>query len=277
MKDVNDDGRNEVLFVIHTYDDDRPGRLVCLDARGRFLWEHTPERQVSFGGKPYPPSEFMITAVDLIEFNGRKKILAIGQHSFDFPSFISILSTEGRSQEEYWHSGRILDYCCLDLDADHRNELLLAGTNNEYKKGFLAVLEFGRMSGASLQSGGYLCTSRARAHERAYILLPRTPVDMIEAEREGVHYLDSTAPNKLNLITTYSHILYQLSFKLELVDVVLMDSYLKKAFQYRLDGMISKEDANNEVLIQKLQNSILFIDGYEWKTILQGNNFHRFQ
>ena len=264
FKDVNGDGRLEILFIIHTYDDDRPGKLVCLDPKGELLWTHEADRRVSFNGTFYPSSEFLITAVDVIEIEGEKRILVIGQHTFEFPSFASLLTPEGRPVSEYWNSGRFLDYMGIDLDGDQKKELLLVGTNNEYKKGFLAALGPGRMSGASPQSGAYQCTSLSRASEKAYILFPRTPIDLIEAEREGIKYLDSSAPDRLNLVATFSHILYRLNFRLEIVDIIMTDSFCDKFRRYSEEGKVPARQMNRSSLQSELRNSILYFDGQRW-------------
>lgn len=63
---------------------------------------------------------------------------------------------------------------------------MLAGCNNEYDKGFLAVLDHDFKSGGSPQTGYYKSPGLKQGIEKHYLLFPNTKVDENEYMRGNI-------------------------------------------------------------------------------------------
>ncbi|MGB7296741.1 MAG: hypothetical protein WBC70_14240 [Candidatus Aminicenantales bacterium] len=53
MRDIDSDGKTEVIFCTKSKHDQAQGELFCFDARGEKKWHHKAGREVEFGGRTY--------------------------------------------------------------------------------------------------------------------------------------------------------------------------------------------------------------------------------
>ncbi len=276
--DINEDGRVEVLIIIRSQDDSSPSFLLCLDSKGKPLWSYSPGREMVFGQKHYSP-DYALDGFDVLKMRGEKKVLIIARHKPSFPSYIATLDPQGKELGEYWNSGRISDYVLADIDDDGLPGLVLVGTNNEYGKGFLAVLDPDYVWGCSPQSGDYKCPDLKPGSEIWYLLFPRTEVDRLEfGEREVMSSVDILRNNLIMTVSQLGRIIYELKPNMEMYSVIVSDSYKEKYRKYQAEGRITPGRLDANALSEALAKSVVYFDGTRWTTTVTLNkvNYHLF-
>ena len=268
IKDINGDGRTEVLFIIRTLDDDPQSELLCFDGQGRKLWTYEPGREMLFGTRNFS-ADYALDAVDVLNASpsAPNKILILARHKPNYPSYIAILSPKGETLGEYWNSGRFSDYALLDIDSDGIPALILAGTNNEYGKGFLAVLDTDFVWGGSPQTGDYRCAGLKPGAELFYILFPRTIVDQLEfGPREVISYIDNMKNNRIMAIPFLSRIIFELNARMEIDSVAVSDAFREKYRKYQEEGKIPPGRLDEQALADSLAKGVVYFDGERWTT-----------
>jgi len=180
IDDLDGDGRVEILFNALTDDSRSEGSVLCLNHRGKTLWEFESGRPLEFGTTRFS-GDFNVRGFDAIDLDGdgRKEILVIAHQLHRFPTRLSILDAEGKSIGDYWHSGQLADFIAADLDGDGRKEILTFGTNNEYGEGVVIVLDPADMRGCSPQSEErFRWKDVEPGSELHYIRLPRPDAEL---------------------------------------------------------------------------------------------------
>jgi len=182
-------------------------------------------REMIFGKKQYSSryeiGGFMV--VDL-EMDNSPEIIVVSRNLYMFPTQLAVLDSKGHLLREYWHSGRILDFTFYDLDHDEEKEIILSGCNNEYDKGFLAVLEPDFKSGGSPQTGYYKSPNLKQNVEKYYILIPNTIVDKNEYKRGNVIKIH-ISDERIIYAETKSGLCFEFGFNFELKEIRFADRY----------------------------------------------------
>jgi hypothetical protein len=186
--DVDGDGRNEVLWGEAT-DDPSASDICCRGLRGDGpSWKVPLKRHLDYPGQPIKSDGFAVRLLSVadLEHDGTPEVLVIGYHPY-FPSILLRLdAATGKETGCYIHAGHLLDMDLADLDGDSIPEILLAGINNSYGEGVLAVLDASVGTGAGPSTPEYAPASFARNAERWYVRIPRTIVGRaVAAERFG--------------------------------------------------------------------------------------------
>jgi hypothetical protein len=264
IQDLDGDESPEILLSIQTKTEAKEGVLLCLNEKGKKLWEYKVGREIQYGPTVYS-SDFRIIGFMVYDFNadGLKEIVLTSAHRYDFPSQIVILDNEGRVKGEYWNSGYLNRCEVADLDKDGRMELLLAGCNNEYKKGCLVVFDPENMNGGSPQSEDfYSCAELAPGKEKFYILFPRTDFDDATTTQESISCMDILNNETVSLIATNSQIIFELGFDMKLSRVRTSHRFQNLYRQAKQDGRVSGEI--DDLYRQNLERSLLYFDGQNW-------------
>jgi hypothetical protein len=276
ITDINRDGRDEVLFSLQTLSNFERSAVFCFDDRGRELWKHDAGRDRPFGGKRYAP-QYGVQAVDVFSPGpGRENLVMIiaYQHP-EFPTYAAFLTPRGKLIGEYWNSGRLSDYVFADVDGDGRKDVVLAGTNNEYWKACLVVLDPENAWGASPQTGEYKSDDLPPGTEKYYLLFPRTEVDKVETRREAFDFIDIFGQDRLVIRALTSGIFFRLTFRLELDAVIDSDSYWEKYRKYQDAGKIPPGKPDPEKLRRELDKGVLYWDGSGWVSTATMNKKNR--
>ncbi len=264
IRDLNNDGRPEVLFCVRTQDELGAGFLLCFDRRGRELWRFQAGRQMTFGSRVYS-NEYMIHGIETLDFDGdgNREIMVIAFQRPDWPTQFVLLDAGGKPVGEYWHSGQLNDYAIADLDKDGRQEIILAGLNNEYRTGCLLAFSPARIEGGSPQrKEEFICRDLKPGSEIYYVLFPRTDVDLVQATVEAVGRISLLSGDKLQTEMLYSGIFYILDTKLAVADIIISHSFMqmhREALEARhitsaLDDRYSRD----------LLKGFLYFDGRQW-------------
>jgi len=268
IEDINGDGRAETLFNVKTTNDVAPTDLICFDSRGSKLWVYSPGREMTFGDKHYSP-DYALDAVDVLDMGPTvpKKIFVMMRQKPNWPSYIATLSPQGQVLGEYWNAGRFSDYGLIDIDNDGVPALVLVGTNNEYRKGFLAVLDPDSVWGSSPQDGDYKSPDLKPGSELFYLLFPRTEVDRLEfSQREAMSTVDMLKNNRLMVVALLSRIIYELNQRMEVDMVIISDGFREKYRKYQAEGGIFPGKLDEEAYAEALAKAVVYFDGERWTT-----------
>jgi len=218
FKDLDLDGKREVLFATKTADEMNEGELICYASDGKVRWRFKAGRALAFGGRTYP-ANYRLHGFDLYDLdrNGDLEILLLAFHKPDWPCQFVILDCRGKILGESWNAGQWSDFQVLDLNGDGRPEIIGSGVNNEYGSGFLVVFDPALVSGQSPQlRAEYKSPGLSRGSEKYYILLPRVPFlhpeEPVESAQALFLYENKEISTLLNLSGLYAHFNNALEF-----------------------------------------------------------------
>ncbi len=229
IRDLDGDGRSEVLFSTQTRSEDGEGTLFCLDARGRERWRFKAGRDLSFGGWPFR-GQYRIFGVDVGDYDGDggPEVLVIAHQKPDWPCQTVLLDPAGRVEGEYWNAGYFMAGEAGDVDGDGTVELVLGGVNNEYRRGCIAVFKPGRLRGGSPQSDpAFRSPEVGEGEQAAYLLFPKTDVHAaMRYEGDPVNgFWIHPDGDGLTAITTNTLVYYDLDRSLACREVTLSNTF----------------------------------------------------
>jgi hypothetical protein len=265
IKDLDNDGKREVLFSPQTLDETREGNVVCFDRKGRVLWSFKAGRQLTCGGKRYS-GDYRINGLlaEDLDGDGEMEILVLAVHRPSWPCQLALLDPRGKLKGEYWNTGYFNDLACADVDEDGVKEIIAGGNNNEYGRGCLAVLDPESLSGgAPHDSPAFRCPELRPGSELYYVLLPRTDVDLAENYPvDAVITLDILDNRRVQAKTSLADIYYLFSLDFYDKDVLLSHGFVQAHEKARLEGKIqSVLDSEYE---HNLIEGIRYWDGESW-------------
>jgi hypothetical protein len=267
IRDMDHNQKKEVMFAVRQIgSNQRGGRFLFFDQKGRIKWTFNPGREMTFGQKVYS-SEYGIHGFDTedIDNDGLHEIIMISFNICMFPSQLAVLDQKGQLLREYWNSGRIYDFSFFDLDKDGKKEIILGGCNNEYDKGFLAVLDHDFTSGGSPQTGYYKSPDLQQGVEEHYLLFPKTIVDENEYVRGNIvriHLID----DKIISAETKSGIYFEFDFNMELKEIRFADRYEDLHNEAYKEGLSLKRFSPKLMaeLKSELMPHVLYFTGGDW-------------
>jgi hypothetical protein len=264
--DLQGDGGQEVLFATQTHDELGEGDLYCFNDRGTRLWRFHAGRELRFGTKTYSP-DYRISFFDAIDLDGdeRMEVFLASQHFPEWPCQVSVLSDEGILLGEYWNSGAIADMIAMDLDADGKKELVAAGLNNEYRKTCLIALDMPEFHGSSTNSGEFRSPDLPSGGEIAYLLLPRTQIEQMEALYEGPEDIRLLANGNIHIETHISHFFFEFRPDLTLLQILPSHAFELIHQKYFRAGKVTTPYSEEEY-IKPLKKEVLYFDGQGWTT-----------
>jgi len=235
IKDLDKDGKKEVLFTTQTRDELQEGLLICLDHRGKKLWEFKTGKALKFGMVSYS-SDYRIIGIDVydIDGNGSMEIIAISINRYYFPSQLVILNFRGKLLGEFWNSG----YLCI------------------------MVFDPTDIWGASPQSGEYLCQELKPGSEKYYMLIPPTDVENCICLRNKIDVIDILNNQIISVKSGIGQIFYEFNFDLKLVNVNFSDEYEIMHRKYLSENKITSE--LNQEYKKHLMQGLLYYDGQNW-------------
>jgi hypothetical protein len=266
MRDIDRDGKFEVIFSPQTDNGFGEGALTCFDDEGGVLWEVQTAQELKFGETTYSP-DYRIRGFGLsdLDNDGRLEILVISDHHSGFPTRFLVVNAQGRITGDYWNSGRIEDFRTVDLDGDGIKEIILCGHNEEFRQACLIVLDADRVRGSSPQSGRFLCGALDPGQERFYIRLPRTDLELLEPENlESAFHLKLLTNLKVATQTRRSGLYFEFDYTFTQASVLRSSSFEEAHMRASRLGRV--RSTLGEDYYQKLADRILYYDGEEWVT-----------
>ena len=268
MKDLNRDGRREVLFSLQTQDETREGEVFCFDRKGRPLWHFRAGRQMKCGDKTYS-GDFRIHGLlaEDCDGNGQLEVIVVSVHRPSWPCQLALLDAQGSLKGEFWNAGYFNDLGFADLDGDGIKEIIAGGNHNESGRGCLAVFNSKSISGGSPQAAfAYRCPGLGPGSELFYVLLPRTDVDQTDCYPvDAVVTVDILDNRRIQAKTSLTDLFYQFTFDFRERDVIFIQAHEKA----RLAGIIQSHlDSEYE---HRLLEEIRYWDGGRWTPEPAGN------
>jgi hypothetical protein len=265
IKDLNLDGRREVLFSLQTQDETREGAVLCFDRKGRPLWQFKAGRRMKCGDKTYSGDyrTHGILAEDL-DGDGLLEIIVVSVHRPSWPCQLALLDARGILKGEYWNTGYFNDVTCSDLNGDGVKEIIAGGNNNEYGRGCLAVFDPASLAGGSPHgSTDFRCSELNPGSELFYVLLPRTDVDLAENYPvDAVVTVDVLENRRIQVKTSLTDIFYQFSLDFYDKDVILSHGFIQAHEKARREGKIQSQ--LNSEYEHDLIKRIRYWDGEGW-------------
>lgn len=264
FKDIDGDGRVEVLFSTHTENQFGEGDLYCFDARGRRRWRFRGGRAMTFGDAAFSP-DYRIEAVDAEDFDndGKLEVFVISDHNNDFPSLLTLLDCQGRTRGEFWNSGRYSDYLLRDINGDGRREILVSGVNNEYREGYFMVLDASRIGGGSPQMDRrYASPDVGPGSELCYVRVPRSDLAELKQPVEAIVEIAVLGDNRIQLFTDPGALYFTLGFDLKPTGIRSSHHFEQaRADAVRAGKLKGPAD---EAYFEALERGLLYWNGREW-------------
>jgi hypothetical protein len=272
IKDINHDGRREVLFSLQTQDEAREGEVLCFGRKGRPLWLFEAGRQMKYGDKIYS-GDYRINGILAEDLNtdGNLEIIVVSVHRPSWPCQLALLDAAGNLKGEYWNSGYFNDVACADLNGDGVKEIIAGGNNNEYGKGCLAVFDPDSLAGGSPQDSiNFQCQDLKPGSELSYILLPRTDVDLADHyPADAIVTIDLLENRRIQVKTSLTDLYYQFSLDLNKKDVILSHGFIQAHEKARREGKV--QSLLNDDYESNLINGIRYWDGDKWTSECRTN------
>jgi tRNA A-37 threonylcarbamoyl transferase component Bud32 len=268
--DLDGDGRNEVLFGMHqAAEDGRRTHLICYGPDGAERWRVKAGRELSFGsGAGETRGLFWVRFVDVHDFDhdGRMEIVLVSTQKLFYPCQILLLDPDGERLGEFWNSGYVYCSAYADVDGDGVDELLLGGTNNEYRRSCLAVLDVSLMSGASPQLlDRYRAPELGPGTEMQYILLEKSDFAELSLRDSRIGKIDVLndviALNAYEAITTGNSdecvYAYLMSRDLRPASVVLGNDFLSAQYAAYRAGFIDRNVSEDPEYLEQLRSRMM--------------------
>jgi hypothetical protein len=208
--DIDKDGINEVLYLCGEGVESDPIRLICRSIHlHKTVWEERVVRRVVFPDRPGVVGEFFNVAGFLVQRSNSKEedhviLFANGVY---FPALILRLNARtGEERGAYLHVGQIGDITDVDLDKDGVKEVVAGATNNAFGSAAVIALDPRDINGCSPTIGPYYPEGYVRAHEKGYVLIPRTIAGATVRDlygRNGANRIDcDTVSQTLSVMVT---------------------------------------------------------------------------
>jgi len=264
IKDIDGDGRNEVLIAAKTTADALgEGTLLCYDSRGTERWRFQAGRELTYGGRVCP-ADYRIYGFTLYDINrdGRSEIFV---SSFNYPwepCQIAVLDARGNLIGEFWNAGYVMDIVFADLDGDGREELYAAGVNNEYGGGFLAVFDPAHIRGASPQGPRYSFAGLEPGSEVYYIDFPRSDVSLADGSIVAGNARIEAMANRRLRIVSHMDLMYEFAIGMRCMSVRGSHGFVSAHKRFAAEGKV--HSTIGDAYYEDLRSGLRYWDGSKW-------------
>ncbi len=283
IRDIDGDGRKDVLLSIQTVDESDEGTLFRIDDRGHKVWEWQAGREMRYGGRAFS-ADYRVQGFEAedVDDDGRREIVVVSTHNPDYPCQVAVLDgRDGRLRAEYWNSGHIGDFTFLDLDGDGGKEIVAAGMNNQYGKAAVIVLDPLRMGGASPNTGTYRCESAGPGREAGYILLSRSEMDRIAPRPDDLSPLLESAARidakreRISVQTGISRLVFEFDRRLNPVLITVSNAF-RDLYAWQADRHPELPRKVDEIALERsLRAGLLYWTGSAWSSVPVPPRFER--
>jgi hypothetical protein len=260
IRDINDDGKKEVLFSIAEIADNR---FFCFSHNGKELWRVKSGKELTFGSKVYADN-FNIDRFRTIDFNGDGlfEVFLLASHNHEFPTQMLQVDHEGKILAEYWHSGRIIDMVPADINMDGHKDLIIAGVNNQFDSPFIAVFDVDDISGCSPNTGEYSCAALEPGSEKYYIRLPFTETAQMSIPLENMGHIRQLTNNVFAFQTRPVNLEYRFDRQFRLLEIRDSHDFEMLFQEAQAQGRIG--DISRREYVDSLKDRIRWYNGEKW-------------
>jgi hypothetical protein len=208
VKDINQDGRNELIIPVRTGTRSQKlasDSLICLGDNKKELWRiglglESPRALFDLDKGEEGPAIIKFMGV----FNLPKPaipVLMVCAFCIYYPTQVLLIDGEGKKLKEYWHAGHIDSFDKpWDLDGDGNTEFIFFGINNRLGwSPAIMLIEYDKFRG---QSPPYIDTLFSHAEEEAYYIFGHAWIGdsagFVRTQNDSVQTL-----NALNTVMIY--------------------------------------------------------------------------
>jgi hypothetical protein len=265
IRDLDRDGRREVLFSLQTQDEAGEGKVLCFDSKGRLLWQFAGGREMKFGENTFS-GDFRTQGIlaEELDEDGRLEVIVVSIHRPSWPCQFVLLDHQGHIRGEYWNAGYFGDLACADLNHDGVKEIIAGGMNNEYGLGCLVVFDVASIKGGSPQeSPEFRCPELEAGSELYYLLFPRTDVDLADGyPAEAIDNVEVLSNRTIQVQTSLSRLYFDLSLSLDSPEVIISHGFMQAHERAVLAGKV--KSVLNSDYKRNLLKGIRYWDGSAW-------------
>jgi len=175
--DIDGDGRAETLFFA-AHQAPHGAAFYCFESGGGIRFKRTLGSRHTYGKEVFaaPWRGHRLLAHEPTLRSG--EIWIAWTHGIEFPSVLQRLDTKGRLLNEFWNDGFINTF--VPVERGTRRLLLVGGTNNEHKTGFLAVIDRRSTGFSPAINQKYACVDCEGAYPERYFVFPRLDVAVVQ-------------------------------------------------------------------------------------------------
>ena len=278
IADINNDGMLESIIGLKPdIPDPNKQNILCLSARGEKLWEFRYGLELNYPSNQNYPNNYNINkiySVDLLGDSDKEILISYSQTPW-FPTFLEILNAKGESKGKWLNNGNISNLFIKDLDKDGSVEIVVGGTNNDFQKAFIAVLDPSYISGqgANIRT----CNTCLPGTEKIYCLLPKPSFSESQGVmRPGIGNFEIHENNFVARVSDAWEVLLQRSqsatiapyfiyfdFKMNLKHISKTDNAILALRKLAKEGVIPSADLQLD--------EILYWNGDSWSNSLVNN------
>lgn len=208
--DINDDGRNEILFYFppeHPLTDDNISEgLALLDYKGKIVWKRKFEKYLKSKREDLVPP-YSVNIFDTLRIKNQLCILCGSNNIPSYASAVYVLNLNQNKvvSDTLWNPGYIIDVRIVDLNNDNKKELLLYTLNNGYKKISLVYLEFNELKGQTPSTEDYKLFSIQNTKIIHNFLIPKTDYNQYyKSQYTSPWYRGLILRNEYNIVSFVS-------------------------------------------------------------------------
>lgn len=261
IKDLDQDGRKEVLFATFRKDFRPPAEVILFNERGKILFRFKAGKEMKYGASLY--SDYRVSGIFTsdLDNDGNAEIVVNSNHYEMFPSSFTILNLKGKVIGEYWNSGRMMDFIFTDINKDGRKDIVVGAQNNEYNKGCVIVFDSLEVFGGSPQEQPYYtCNSIKKGSEKYYILFPRTEIETLP--KSCCFEVFRSQNDRVRAVLAETALIYEFDPRFELKDI-LTSNVFDMQYEKGIKEGIFKNELKEDYL-KKLATKIRYYNGKEW-------------
>lgn len=258
LADIDGDGKIETVVAYHHVERESLGwDVYCLSSRGETKWRVSPTRSPrSLDGKEYKPPYVVrdFRVFPSPQHDGTQWTAAVFVHHVSYPSLVVIADAQGRIRSEFWNVGHLNELFVNDLDGDGVSEILVTGVQHGAEEAVLVILDPRNANGLAPTTPPDLplrFQGLPEARPKAIVYFPRTEVNRKKGRFNVASLVSFVGPNLQvqvyeNLARLEGYLIYTLSRKLEVLEIVQTTAYRDVAVSLIREGMLADRSWEEE-------------------------------
>lgn len=277
--DINNDGKNEVLFIespeTAAKNNLKVNSLSCYDSNKKLLWNYNFEEIVSSEREVMIP-EYGIYLIDTIKENGKNVLVAYACNGVSFASaiFKIDLLTGEKISDAFWCSGHINDAILADINTDGKKEFVGWAPDNGFEQPVIWAMNIDTLQGARPTTQDYQIKGKPEPRLLFYIRTPNTDYDHFVNHRLGIASVMGLSFDRSNYTLKFNTLFSEVIFKAALlyrlnVNNLDINIFIDDNYRILRDSLVSKGKLNppftdTKEYISNLKNQILYWKDGKW-------------
>ncbi|MBU2445986.1 MAG: hypothetical protein KJ666_10530 [Bacteroidetes bacterium] len=285
--DVDGDRKNDVLISgkFGTKSTFASDTLYCFSFDGQLKWKYGIKKLQDLGTKGWKHSIWTIGDYSLIKgADNKPRLFVIASDAIYSPS--KLFELDGRTGKElqsFYNPGHIVIINNADLNKDEREEIIIGGINDPYRRAFISVFDMNNISGYGPSTEAYLPRDTEKGSMLYYILFPFTRYGELvgHADYNCTKRISKTSDNGIIVSTDEAlsvvekdrgSILYTFDNQIKIINIIAGDDFVKSHKRLVREGKLNEK--LNEAFFENLKNSVLYWDGDKFTNIVSMNKYY---